>query len=150
MLSIDKAGFRGELLWEWRNPEGLGLDVMVPPTTVEPTSYFTAEDFRHTAEAGALTGPGGVTTPQRRRNREGQMARWTSGTLAPAAPGPHPVSVDWAGGHREAHGQDGAWASRRRGQRYPELPDSGLGADRQGQCWPFARVGLPSSSIVRL
>jgi transposase len=37
-LSIDKAGFRGELLREWQNPDALGLEVVVPPTKVEPTS----------------------------------------------------------------------------------------------------------------
>jgi transposase len=68
-LSIDKAGFRGELLREWQDPEGLGLKVVVPPTNLEPTSYFTAEDFSHAAEAGALSCPGGVTTVRRTRNR---------------------------------------------------------------------------------
>jgi transposase len=68
-LSIDKAGFRGELLREWQNPEGLGLQVVVPPTNVEPTPYFTAEDFTHTAEAGTLTCPGNLTTARRTRNR---------------------------------------------------------------------------------
>jgi hypothetical protein len=68
-LSIDKAGFRGELLREWQDPEGLNLEVVVPPTNVEPTPYFTAEDFTHAAEAGTLTCPGGVTTTRRTRNR---------------------------------------------------------------------------------
>jgi transposase len=68
-LSIDKAGFRGELLREWQDPEGLGLEVVVPPTKVEPTPYFTAEDFTHAAEAGTLRCPGGVSTMRRTRNR---------------------------------------------------------------------------------
>lgn len=68
-LSIDKAGFRGELLREWQDPQGLGLEVVVPPTHVEPTSFFTAEDFSHAAEAGTLTCPAGVTTTRRTRNR---------------------------------------------------------------------------------
>lgn len=68
-LSIDKAGFRGELLRNWQNPDALGLEVVVPPTKVEPTPYFTAEDFTHAVEAGTLTCPGGVTTLRRTRNR---------------------------------------------------------------------------------
>ena len=67
-LSIDKAGFRGELLREWQNPQGLGLEVVVPPTKVDPTPYFTATDFTHDAEAGTLSCPGGVTTTRRTRN----------------------------------------------------------------------------------
>jgi transposase len=68
-LSIDKAGFRGELLREWQNPQGLDLQVVVPPTNVEPTPYFTAQDFSHATEAGTLTCPGGVSTARRTRNR---------------------------------------------------------------------------------
>jgi transposase len=68
-LSIDKAGFRGELLREWQNPAALGLEVVVPPTRVALSPYFTAEDFSHHAEAGTLTCPGGVQTTQRIRNR---------------------------------------------------------------------------------
>jgi len=69
ILSIDKAGFRGELLREWQNPDALGLEVVVPPIKVEPTSYFTAADFTHTPEAKTLTCPGGVSTQRRTRNR---------------------------------------------------------------------------------
>jgi transposase len=68
-LSIDKAGFRGQLLREWQNPAALGLEVVVPPTSAAPSPYFTAEDFSHQAEAGTLTCPGGVQTTQRIRNR---------------------------------------------------------------------------------
>jgi transposase len=67
-LSIDKAGFRGELLREWHDPEGLNLEVVVPPVREKPTSYFTAEDFRHDAEQGTLTCPGEQTTTRRIRN----------------------------------------------------------------------------------
>jgi len=68
-LSIDKAGFRGELLREWQNPDGLNLEVVVPPTHVDLTPYFTAADFTHDADQGALTCPGAVTTTRRTRNR---------------------------------------------------------------------------------
>jgi transposase len=68
-LSIDKAGFRGELLREWQNPDGLDLEVVVPPIHLDPTPYFTAEDFIHTPEAKTLTCPNGVSTQRRTRNR---------------------------------------------------------------------------------
>jgi transposase len=67
-LSIDKAGFRGELLREWQDPLRLGLEVVVPPTQIDPTPYFVAADFTHDAAAGALSCPGGVTTTRRTRN----------------------------------------------------------------------------------
>jgi transposase len=69
ILSIDKIGFRGELLREWQNPDDLALEVVVPPMKLEPTPYFTAEDFTHAVEAKTLTCPGGVTTLRRTRNR---------------------------------------------------------------------------------
>lgn len=69
MLSIDKAGFRGELLREWQDQDGLKLEVVVPPTRLAPTPYFTAEDFAHDTEQRALTCPGAVTTTRRTRNR---------------------------------------------------------------------------------
>jgi transposase len=69
ILSIDKAGFRGELLREWQNPDGLGLEVVVPPIRIEPMPYFTAPDFTQAAEAKTLTCPGGVRMQRRTRNR---------------------------------------------------------------------------------
>lgn len=67
-LSIDKAGFRGNLLREWHDPEGLNLAVVVPPVREKPTSYFTVEDFRHDAAQETLTCPGAQTTTRRIRN----------------------------------------------------------------------------------
>jgi hypothetical protein len=68
-LSIDKAGFRGELLREWQDPDGLGLNVVVPPLREEASPYFTAADFEHDSARGSLTCPGGETTTRRIRNR---------------------------------------------------------------------------------
>ena len=67
--SIDKIGFRGELLREWQNPDTLGLEVVVPPIRIEPTPYFTAQDFTQAAEAKTLRCSGGVSTQRRTRNR---------------------------------------------------------------------------------
>jgi hypothetical protein len=77
MLSIDKAGFRGDLLREWQNPDGLGLEVIVPPMKVEPTPYFTAEDFTHSAETKTLRCPNGLSTQRRTRNRVGTSWKYT-------------------------------------------------------------------------
>ena len=45
-LSIDGIGFRGKRLREWQDPQGLNLEVFVPPTPLpEPTGYFTPHDF---------------------------------------------------------------------------------------------------------
>jgi transposase len=68
-LSIDKAGFRGDLLRTWQDPDGLALNVVVPPILPAPSPYFTAADFRHDADQGTLTCPGQVVTARRMRNR---------------------------------------------------------------------------------
>jgi len=57
------------LLREWQEPDGLDLEVVVPPTSVASSPYFTAEDVTHAAEAGTLSCPGGVTTTRRTHNR---------------------------------------------------------------------------------
>jgi transposase len=68
-LSIDKAGFRGELLREWQEEEGLALEVVVPPTRVGPKAVFSAEEFEHDPGEGRLTCPNKVTTARRTRTR---------------------------------------------------------------------------------
>jgi hypothetical protein len=68
-LSTDKAGLGGELLRAWQDRLRLGLEVLVPPTKVEPRLYFTADDFSHTPTAGMLRWAGGVTSARRTRNR---------------------------------------------------------------------------------
>lgn len=70
-LSIDKVGFRGELLREWQQPDGLALEVVVPPIPEKPTSWFTAADFVHDADQATLTCPAQVTTTRRTRNHVG-------------------------------------------------------------------------------
>ena len=67
-LSIDKAGFRGELLREWHDPQALNLEVVVPPIREKPTPSFTAVDFVHDPQQGTLTCPGGKTTTRRIRH----------------------------------------------------------------------------------
>ena len=78
-LSMDGAGCRGELLREWTDPQGLNLEVIVPPRPQpEPTGYFTVAHFMPTADGEAMTCPAGQTSQRRTRNRHqsGWMFRW--------------------------------------------------------------------------
>jgi len=67
-LSIDGIGFRGDLLRHWQDPDGLHLDVFVPPSPEPvPPSSFPGEAFALDAEGTALTCPGGQQTRHRTR-----------------------------------------------------------------------------------
>jgi hypothetical protein len=68
-LSIDGAGFRGELLRELTDPGGLDLEVFVPPTERLPLQVFGPEHFTLSAGGRTLTCPAGQTTQNRQRNR---------------------------------------------------------------------------------
>jgi IS5 family transposase len=68
-LSIDGAGFRGELLRELTDPEGLALEVFVPPTERIPLPVFGPERFALSEDGQTLTCPAGQTTQNRQRNR---------------------------------------------------------------------------------
>ena len=68
-LSIDGAGYRGELLRELTEPEGLNLEVFVPPTQRLPLRVFGPEQFTLSADGKVLTCPAGQTTEQWQRNR---------------------------------------------------------------------------------
>lgn len=68
-LSIDGAGFRGELLRELTDPQGLAVQVFVPPTERMPPTVFGPERFTLSADGQTLTCPAGQTTQQRQRNR---------------------------------------------------------------------------------
>lgn len=67
-LSIDGVAFQGPVLQELQAPEGLALDLYVPPTPVAPTSCFAPQDFTEDPERGSLTCPAGQTTTRRERN----------------------------------------------------------------------------------
>lgn len=73
-LSIDGAGYRGALLREWTDPDGLNLDVTVPPTPVA-SAYFPLEQFHLDAPGTTLTCPAGQTTTN--RYRDAGDAGWT-------------------------------------------------------------------------
>jgi hypothetical protein len=66
-LSMDGAGFHGEALRTLTDPEGLNLDVYVPPPK-QTQEYFRPEQFTLDETGAKLTCPAGQTTTYRRRN----------------------------------------------------------------------------------
>jgi len=70
-VSQDGAGFRGDVLRELQDPEGLGLEVTVPPPAEPaPTGRFTPERFRLEVIDGQemLASPEGEQTGTRERD----------------------------------------------------------------------------------
>jgi transposase len=67
-LSIDGAGYRGELLRELTDPEGLNLEVIVPPSERIPLTVFAPEEFKLSGDGATLTCPAGQSTNQWERN----------------------------------------------------------------------------------
>jgi hypothetical protein len=67
-MSIDSIGFRGDLLDEWTDAEGLNLEVIVPPIDPNPSAGFPPEAFTLDAAQAKLTCPAGQTTETRERN----------------------------------------------------------------------------------
>ena len=67
-LSIDGVAFQGPVLRELEAPEGLALDVYVPPSPESPTTRFRPQDFREDSQRGTVTCPAGQTTARRERN----------------------------------------------------------------------------------
>jgi transposase len=66
-LSMDGVGFNGEVLRELTDPDGLNLDVTVPPPQPAPSTTFGPERFSLTVlenDRSALTCPAGQTTRQ--------------------------------------------------------------------------------------
>jgi len=70
-LSIDGVGFRGELLEQWTDAAGLGLEVIVPPPEPAVAGGFPPEAFTLDAAEKQLTCPAGKTTRTRQRNPHG-------------------------------------------------------------------------------
>jgi len=66
-VSLDGAGYQGPVLRELTKPEGLQVEVFVPPKKPQETGLFTAEQFTLDATKTILTCPGGQTTTKRRR-----------------------------------------------------------------------------------
>lgn len=70
-LSIDGAGFHGPLLRELTDPQGLNLEVYVPPKTEPPSSTFGPEQFAEDASRGVVTCPAGQTSQYRQADAKG-------------------------------------------------------------------------------
>jgi transposase len=68
-VSIDRIGWNGEVLRALSAPEGLGVEVYVPPPPgPEETSMFGPEAFVLETQQGVLTCPGGQQTATKTRN----------------------------------------------------------------------------------
>jgi transposase len=67
-LSIDGAGYRGPLLRELTDPDGLNLEVFTPPTERVPLPVFGPEEFALSEDRKTLTCPAGETTKTYERN----------------------------------------------------------------------------------
>jgi IS5 family transposase len=69
-VSIDGAGFRGDVLRELTDPSGLNLEVFTPPTEMLPPTVFGPERFTLTLvdDTSTLTCPAGQTTSTRERS----------------------------------------------------------------------------------
>lgn len=67
-ISIDGAGYRGTVLRELTDPEGLNLEVFTPPTERIPLTVFSTEEFTLSDDKKTLTCPAGQTTTYYERN----------------------------------------------------------------------------------
>ncbi len=68
-VSIDGAGYRGELLRELTDPKGLNLEVFVPPAERIALTVFGPDRFALSEDGKTLTCPAGQTTQYKQRNR---------------------------------------------------------------------------------
>jgi transposase len=87
-LSIDGAGFNGEMLRELEgaageeDDEGLAVTAYVPPKAEPASGRFTSADFTLNEDASALTCPNGETSQYRQRDtgRHATIFRFTRAT----------------------------------------------------------------------
>jgi transposase len=61
-ISIDGAGYRGTVLRELTDPEGLNLEVFTPPTQRIALTVFSTEEFTLSEDRKTLSCPAGQTT----------------------------------------------------------------------------------------
>lgn len=74
-MSIDGAGYNGSVLRGLSDPDGLNLDVTVPPSAKPASTKFGPERFSLNV-LGALECPGGQTTTSREKVNEGIKYRF--------------------------------------------------------------------------
>ena len=70
-LSMDGAGYRGELLRELTDEQGLNLEVFVPPTERAASEVFGPEQFTLSDDGTTLTCPAGQSTTWREQRDNG-------------------------------------------------------------------------------
>jgi len=68
-LSIDGAGFRGPVLRELTDPDGLNLEVFTPPSQRIALAVFSPEQFTRSDDGKTLTCPAGQTTRSYERSK---------------------------------------------------------------------------------
>jgi transposase len=68
-LSIDGIGYNGRVLRELEDPEGLALDVYVPPHPEVASEVFGPEKFVEDAQRRVVTCPAGQTSRYRQRDQ---------------------------------------------------------------------------------
>jgi transposase len=79
-MSMDGAGYNGPMLRELTDPDGLNLNMTVPPPTLQGRRTFGPERFALTIideHRGEVTCPNGQTTRKRHRTRHDTGYRYT-------------------------------------------------------------------------
>ncbi len=71
-VSIDGAGWNGEILEKLESPEGLNIKAFVPPRRSSNTKYFANTEFELSADNQSLTCPAGKTSTQRNVHKDGK------------------------------------------------------------------------------
>jgi transposase len=71
-LSIDSAGYQGAVLRTLTDPEGVNVDLFVPPRKSICKHEIQPEDFTLSADKESLTCPAGQTTTARRYHEQGE------------------------------------------------------------------------------
>jgi transposase len=75
-LSMDGAGYRGPVLRQLRDPDGLHLLVFTPPSQLVSLPVFAVEQFQLSGDGQSLTCPAGQTTSRCHGNRHGTGRRF--------------------------------------------------------------------------
>ncbi len=70
-VSIDGAGYRGPVLRELTDPNGLNLEVFTPPSDRLPLTVFGPEQFTLSEDGKTLTCPASQTSTYHERNTNG-------------------------------------------------------------------------------
>jgi transposase len=75
-MSIDGAGFKGPLLRELEDPQGLHIDTYVPPPKEPESGLFTPQDFEEDKGRGVVTCPAGQTSTSRFRDNQKDVTKY--------------------------------------------------------------------------